>query len=149
MNKVVWRYNFATMNADGIIWQSYDGGIAEQTEEKWNEHDDNSILRLRRGGIIQSTSTAFYIDSIEVMTNNGQYADFRDIPAEMMMRFSTDGSTWSDNEVVSLGYVGDYDYDCVFYDFGMARQFTLELSCSDNIPFALYGIKIQAQECAW
>ena len=147
--KVVWRYNFATMNADGIIWQSYDGGIAEQTEEKWNEHDDNAILRLRRGGIIQSTSTAFFIDSIEVMTNNGQYEDFRDVPAEMMMRFSTDGSTWSDSEVVSLGYVGDYDYDCVFYDFGMARVFTLELSCSDNIPFALYSIKIAAQECAW
>ena len=145
----VWRYDFATMNADGEIWQSYTGGIAKQVENKWDEHDGNPILRLRRGGVIQSNYQKFFIDSIEVMTNNGQYEDFINEPAEMMMRFSTDGSTWSDSEAVELGYVGEYDYDCIFYDFGMAKEFTLELSCSDNIPFALYGIKIQAAECAW
>lgn len=148
--KKVWRYNFATMNADGAIWQAFDGGIAEQVENKWNEHDNTPILRLRRGGIIQSNYAPFYIDSIEVMTNNGQYELITpNNEAQMLMRFSTDGSTWSDIEAVDIGYVGDYDYDCVFYDFGMAKIFTLELSCSDNIPFALYGIKIQADQCAW
>lgn len=148
--KKVWRYNFAVMNADGNIWQAYEGGIAEQTEEKWNEHDGNPILRLRRGGIIQSNYANFYIDSIEVMTNNGQYELITpNTEAQMLMRFSTDGSTWSDVEAVDIGYVGDYDYDCVFYNFGIAKVFTLELSCSDNIPFALYGIRIQAEQCAW
>lgn len=140
--KVVWRYNFATMNSSGEILQSYENGIAKQVENKWNEHDNNPILRLRRGGIIVSDYSPFYIDSIEVLTNNGQYEHFTNEPAKMMMRFSTDGSTWSDSETVDLGYAGNYNYDCVFYNFGMAREFTIELSCSDNIPFALYALKI-------
>ena len=67
----------------------------------------------------------------------------------MMMRFSTDGSTWSDSEVVEIGKVGEYDYDCIFYDFGMAKTFILELSCSDNIPFALYALKIDGESCTF
>lgn len=147
--RMVWRYNFATMNADGNIWQAYNGGIAEQVEDYWKEHDGNPILRLRRGGIIQSNYSTFFIDSIEVMTNNGQYKYLPEEEAQMMMRFSTDGATWSDNEVVEIGYVGNYDYDTIFYNFGMAKDFTLELSCTDNVPFALYGIKIDASECCF
>lgn len=144
-----WRYNFATMNADGAIWQAYTGGIAEQVEDNWAEHDGNPILRLRRGGVIQSNYSYFFIDSIEVMTNNGQYRYLPDAPAQMMMSFSADGCTWSDQEVVEIGSVGDYDYDCIFYDFGMAKVFDIELSCSDNIPFGLYGLKIKAGECSF
>lgn len=145
----VWRYNFATMNANGEIWQTFDGGIAKQTEGNWSEHDGTSILRLRRGGVIVSDYSPFYIDSIEIMTNNGQYEKLPEVQAQMMMRFSTDGVTWSDNEVVDIGYIGNYDYDCIFYDFGMAKIFNLELSCSDNIPFALYALKVQGDTCAW
>lgn len=145
----VWRYNFATMNGDGEIWQAFDGGIAKQVENYWAEHDENPILRLRRGGVIVSDYSTFYIDSIEILTNNGQYEDYSNEQAEMMMRFSTDGSTWSDSEVVDIGAVGDYDYDCIFYDFGMAKTFTLELSCSDNIPFALYALKIDGESCTF
>ena len=147
--KVVWRYNFATMNANGEIWQSYNGGIAKQVENKWTEHDGNHILRLRRGGIIVSDYSTFYIDSIEVLTNNGQYEYIPEEDAKMIMRFSTDGSTWSDSEVVDIGKIGDYDYDCIFYSFGMAKTFILELSCSDNIPFALYALKIQGDSCSF
>lgn len=148
--KVVWRYNFSTMNANGNIWQSFEGGIAEQVEDNWTEHDGTPILRLRRGGIIQSDYTSFIVDYIEIMTNNGQYEYINpDVDAKMLMRFSTDGSTWSDVESVEIGKTGDYDFDCVFYNFGLAKVFTIELSCSDNIPFALYGIKIQADQCAW
>lgn len=147
--KVVWRYNFATLNADGEIWQSFDGGIAKQVEDYWMEHDGKPILRLRRGGIIVSDYSTFFIDSIEVLTNNGQYVYLPEVDAQMMMRFSTDGSSWSDSEVVEIGKVGEYDYDCIFYDFGMAKTFILELSCSDNIPFALYALKIDGESCTF
>jgi len=148
-NKVVWRYDNATMNAEGAIWQSYVGGIAEQVDDNWSEHDGTPILRMRRGGVILSNYANFYMDSIEVLTNNGQYQLLPDTQAKMMMRFSADGSTWSDSEVVEIGGVGQYDYDCIFYDFGIAKIFSIELSCSDNIPFALYALKIKAQECAF
>ena len=144
-----WRYNYATMNGEGKIWQAFTGGIAEQSDDWWLEHDDNPILRLRRGGVIASTETMFYMDSIELMTDNGQYKYLPDTECKMMMRFSTDGTSWSDHEVVEIGSVGEYGYDTVFYDFGMARIFIIELSCTDNVPFALYGMKIKAEECGW
>ena len=144
-----WRYGFATMDREGNILHSAKNCIVKETESKWNEHDNNSILRLRRGGIIYSDNSYFYIDDIEVNTNNGQYENIKYKNADMMMRYSTDGSTWSDLEVVDIGKTGDYDFDCVFYNFGLARYFTLELSCTDNIPFSLYSIKINAEPCAW
>lgn len=146
--RVAWRYQFATMNYAGKIWQAYYGGIAEQVDDYWMEHDGNPILRLRRGGVIQSNHQHFFIDYIDVITNNGQYSYLSDgTPAKMMLRFSTDGVTWSDNEVVEIGSVGEYDYDCVFYDFGMGKIFSFELSCTDNIPFAIFGLKMKAGEC--
>lgn len=148
-NKTTWRYNFATMDYGGRILQAFTGGIAEQVDSNWLEHDNTPILRLRRGGIIQSNYSRFYLDCIELMTNNGQYSYIPGVQAKVMMRFSPDGGNWSDLETVDVGYVGDYDYDCAFYDFGLAKCFTLELSCSDNVPFALYGIKIQADECSF
>lgn len=140
--RVEWRYDFAVMNYKGTIWQAYNGGIAEQTEEKWNEHDDKPILRLRRGGIVVSDYSHFIINSIELLTNNGQYELLPTEHAKMMMRYSTDGSTFTDNEVVEIGKIGDYDYDCIFYNLGMAKYFTMEFSCSENIPFALYAMKV-------
>ena len=144
-----WRYNFATMNVDGKIWQAFDGGVAEQTDRNWTEHDGNPILRLRRGGIIHADYQHFYVDSLEVMTNNGQSEFLPDRPVKVMMRFSADGVSWSDSEVVEIGSVGEYDYDCIFYDFGMAKIFNIELSSTDNWPFALYGLKLQADVCQY
>ena len=148
-NQTVWRYGFATMDGKGRILQAYDGGVAYMTDETWLEHDDKPILRLRRGGVIQSNYSRFYMDSIEVMTNNGQYEYIPGVQAQMMMRFSADGGNWSDRETVEIGAAGEYDYDCAFYDFGLAKCFTLELSCTDNVPFALFGLKIQADECSF
>ena len=143
----MWRYDFATLSAKGEIWQSFEGGIARQTSLKWDEHDGNPILRLRRGGVIQTNYQNFIINSIEIMTNNGQY-EICD-KGQMMMRYSVDGGTWTDSEVVDIGNVGDYDYDCIFYNFGMGKCFTIELSCTDNIPFAIYGLKIDIDECCF
>lgn len=148
-NRICWRYNFAVKTKDGKIIQATDGAVVEQTEETWLEHDGKPILRMRRGGVIQSDHGMFVINSIQIETNNGQYSYIAPNQAKMMMRFSVDGCDWSDLEFVDIGSVGDYDYDCIFYNFGMAKVFTLELSCSDNIPFALYDIKIDADKLCW
>jgi hypothetical protein len=147
---VSWRYSNATMNGKGKIWHSAKDCIVEQTNDKWNEHDNNPILRLRRGGVIFSDYSNFFINDIQINTNNGQYgSEFYKDQVQMMMRFTADGSNWSDLEYCDIGYTGDYDYDCIFYDFGMAKCFTIELSCSDNVPFALYNIKINIDAVAY
>lgn len=143
--KKSWRYTDAVMNSKGNIWQAAENCIVEQTDDKWNEHDGNPILRLRKGGVIYSDRSNFIINNIEVAINNGQYSEeFYGENAKMMMRFTTDGNDWTDLETVDIGNTGQYDYDCIFYNFGMSKIFTIELSCSENIPFALYGIKINS-----
>lgn len=144
-----WRYGFATKTSDGRILQACKDYIVEQTMEKWNEHDGNPILRLRRGGVIHSSQTPFILNSMEICTNNGDYEYIRPAQCRMMMRYTADGSLWTDTEYVDIGAVGDYDFDCVFYNFGMAKVFTVELSCTDNVPFALYDVKIDADVCGW
>lgn len=147
--RIAWRYQFATKTGEGKIIQACDDAIVEQTEETWLEHDSTPILRLRRGGVIHSDHSPFIMNSIQIETNNGDYEYIRPVQARMMMRFSADGCTWSDLEWVDIGSVGEYDYDCIFYNFGLAKVFTIELSCSDNVPFALYDVKIDADKCAF
>ena len=143
---IAWRYQFANKTKEGRIIQACKDYIVEQTEEKWNEHDGRPILRLRRGGVIHSEQSPFIINSIQVETNNGDYEYIRPQQAKMMMRFCPDGGVFTDAEYVDIGSVGDYDYDCIFYNFGIAKVFTIELSCSDNVPFALYDVKIDADQ---
>lgn len=145
--RVCWRYDNAVMDSNGNILQSFYGGIAKQTDKNWVEHDGTPILRLRRGGVIQSNYKNFVVDDIEIITNNGQYSLLDpSINAKMMMRYSVDGGNWTDLEYVDIGKQGNYDYDCIFYNFGVCKDLTIELSCTDNIPFALFGININAEE---
>lgn len=144
--QVAWRYQFASKTGDGKIIQACQDYIVEQTEEKWNEHDNTPILRLRRGGVTQSNGNLIIINAITLNTNNGQTYPIDDRQAEMMMRFSTDGSLWSDVEVVDIGAIGQYDYDSTFYNLGIGKLWTFEFSCSENYPFALYNAKIDYDE---
>jgi hypothetical protein len=96
-----------------------------------------------------SSGRAMYLDSINVQMNAGQYEKLPNRPANVMMRFSADGASWSDFEVVEVGSVGEYDSDLTFYDFGMAQVFQIELSTTENFQFALYGLKMQGEETAW
>lgn len=126
------------------------GAIVTYDKENWKEHDNTPMLRLRRGGVIYNNYNNFYIDALTVEMNNGQIekTSIQD-DAKLSMSYSTDGSTWSDIEIVDIGKAGEYDYDCTFYQFGMAKCFTIELSTTDNFPFALYGLKLVTQECEW
>lgn len=141
-----WRYNFATLNGEGKLLFATFNAIVYQNDKRWKEHDDRPLLRLRRGGVIYNNYSNFYIDAITVELNNGQIADNE---GYMGMRFTADGSNWSDQEIVRIGGPGDYDYDCTFYSFGMAKCFTIELYCTDDFPFTLMGVQMNTAECKW
>lgn len=144
-----WRYNFATMSPDGQILFATNDCIVNETYDNYTEHDGNKMLRKRIGGVIYSNYQNFYMDSLTVEMNNGQIYNSEGEDIYIGMRFTADGSTWSDYEVVSVGGAGDYDYDCTFYDYGMAKCFSIELSTTSNFPFALYGLQCNTQGCKW
>lgn len=146
---IAWRYKFATLDPNGKLLYATTNAIVTPTENNWTEHDGNPMLRLRTGGVIYNNYSNFYIDSVTFEMNNGQMKHIIGKQAKMSMRFTADGSDWSDLEVIDIGSVGNYDYDCTFYNFGMAKCFTIELSTTDNFPFSLYGLQLNTSEAKW
>lgn len=144
-----WRYKFASLDPNGNRLFATKNAIVTYDTKNWKEHDSTPMLRSRTGGVIYNNHSNFYIDALTIEMNNGQTAYYLEDEAKLSMRYTADGNQWSDIEIVGVGHAGDYDYDCTFYQFGMAKCFTIELSTTDNFPFALYGLKIVTQECEW
>lgn len=144
-----WRYRFASLDPNGNRLFVTKNAIVTYDTKNWKEHDGTPMLRLRTGGVIYNNYSNFYIDALTIEMNNGQSAYYLEDEAKLSMRYTADGSQWSDTEIVGVGHAGDYDYDCTFYSFGMAKCFSIEISTTDNFPFALYGLKLTTQECKW
>lgn len=144
-----WRYRFATLDKNGDLLFATENALVKQSKDSWTEHDGTPMLRLRSGGVIYNNYSNFYIDAITFELNNGQMPRMENEDAYICMRFTTDGSDWSDKEVLNIGGVGSYDYDCTFYQFGMSKCFTIELSSTSNFPFSLYGLQMVTAEAKW
>lgn len=138
-----YRYFSFALDEQGRYLAQYAGGVAMIDGSRWCEHDDTPILRKRTGGIVQVNHSAFFIDAVRLLTNNGEYSggkdDYRN-DYRVTMRYSSDGVTFTDAESFSLGKSGQYDFDVVWYNLGIAKYFTFEVSCSEDVPFAIYGI---------
>lgn len=147
-----WRYNHATF-AYNKIYLGTTGALVYNDENKYSEHDGRVILKVRRGGVLTSNDTPFYIDWLRLITNNGQHS-FNDQYTNLEMnprisfRYSWDGSTWSDYEDAYAGKIGQYDYETNVYGCGMGRFFTLEVSTTEEIPFAIENLQISWSPCS-
>lgn len=143
-----WRYRYATMNEDGKILFGDIGVCVVQDQDKFTEHDGTVILRKRVGGVIYSDHLNFVCDWVQVVTNNGQ-VDTVSTDSLVSMRWTFDGSTFSDKETAPLGKIGQYDYETMFYNLGYGRYLTIELSCTENCPFTLMGINFGGEAMQW
>ena len=147
-----WRYNHATF-AYNKIYLGTTGALVYNDENKYSEHDGRVILKVRRGGVLTSNDMPFYIDWLRLITNNGQHS-FNDQYTNLEMnprisfRYSWDGSTWSDYEDAYAGKIGQYDYETNVYGCGMGRFFTLEVSTTEEIPFAIENLQISWSPCS-
>lgn len=150
-----WRYNHAvfaynrTMVADGA-------DLCYLDENTFEEHDGRPILKLRRGGVLTNTDCPFYIDSAEIVCNNGQQdtdlfnlVDGKaktqpdtELNPRIQIRYSWDGATFSDYEDYYLGRVGNYDWSTTAWHLGCGRFFTLEISTTEKVPFCIQSLKI-------
>lgn len=141
-----WRYNHVTF-AYGKQYVGTKDILAYMDENKYTEHDGRPILKMRRGGVLTSNDCPFYIDNIRLITNNGQHS-FNDqytnleLNPRVSFRYSWDGSTWSDYADTYMGKIGQYDYETNLYGCGMGRFFTLEISTTEPIPFAIENLKV-------
>ena len=143
----LWRPQFATFAYDRIFFGELSGdALVYQDSSKYTEWDGLCMVRLRRGGALYSDNSPFYCDALNVTLNNGQIDDPQ-LDPKVMMRYSTDGNDWTDMELGTMGAIGRYDHQTTWWNLGMCRYMTIEISCSDPVDFAIVSAKINASQC--
>lgn len=157
-NLTYWRYNHATF-AYNKVYVGTDNALCYMDENRFNEHDGRVILKLRRGGVLTNNDQPFFIDSAELICNQGQHSFhdreriihdhyYPDYNPRVSIRYSWDGSTWSDYEDYYLGKIGNYDYSTTIWHCGMGSYFTLEISTTESIPFCIENLKVSFSPCS-
>lgn len=141
-----WRYNHATY-AYSKIYVGTKDALAYMDENKYTEHDGTVIYKMRRGGVLTSNDCPFYIDSTEIICNNGQLSFDNhyyniELNPRISIRYSWDGATMSDYEDYYMGKLGRYDYSTTIWQLGMGKYFTLEISTTEPVPFAIENLKV-------
>ena len=143
----LWRPQYATFAYNRVYFGMMDGdALVYLDDEKFTEWDGLCILRLRRGGALYSDNSPFYCDALNVTLNNGQISD-PTLDPQVMMRYSTDGNDWTDMELGSMGAIGRYDHETTWWNLGLCKFLTIEISCSDPVDFAIVSAKINASPC--
>lgn len=143
----LWRPQYATYAYNKIFFGMLDGGqLVYMDNDKYTEWDGLCIVRLRRGGALYSDNSPFYCDAVNLTLNSGQIDD-NELDPRVMMRYSTDGNSWTDMEVGSMGAIGRYDHVVTWWNLGLCRYLTIEISCSDPVDFAIVSAKINASPC--
>ena len=141
-----WRYNHATYAYSKIYVGTADA-LAYMDENRYTEHDGKVIYKMRRGAVLTSNDQPFYIDSAEIICNNGQLSfdnhyDNIEMNPRISIRYSWDGSTFSDYEDYYMGKLGRYDYSTTIWQLGMGSYFTIEISTTEPIPFSIQNLKV-------
>lgn len=141
-----WRYNHATY-AYSKIYVGTDNALCYMDENKYTEHDNRVIYKMRRGGVLTNNNQPFFIDELKLIGNNGQhsfnnsYTDLEMNP-RVSFRWSWDGATFSDYQDAYLGKIGNYSFDTSLFGLGMGSFFTLEISSTEPIPLSFESIEI-------
>ena len=153
-NLTYWRYNHAVFAYNRTMVAS-DNCLCFLDENKFDEHDGRRILKLRRGGVMTSNDCPFFVDSVELICNQGQqstkFANLvtgqleqpeTDLNPRISVRYSWDGAIFSDYEDYYLGNVGNYEYTTTMWHLGFGKYLTLEISTTEKIPFSIQNLKI-------
>ena len=145
--KGLWRPQYATFAYNRIFFGDLSGpDLFYLDNDKYTEWDGLCMVRLRRGGAVYSDNSPFYADAVNITLNNGQIDD-PTLNPQVMMRYSTDGNDWTDKELGTMGEIGHYDHETTWWNLGLCKFLTIEVSCSDPVDFAIVSAKINASPC--
>lgn len=141
-NMGVWRPQFATFAYNKIIFGTpTDNKLIFLDENRFKEYDDLLIVRTRTSGVILADFSPFYVSYLRLVCNNGQVGDPNMIP-QVAMRYSWDGSIWSDQEIGLIGEQGQYFYNTEWWNLECGKILSLEFKCSDDYNFCILTSKI-------
>lgn len=142
-----WRYGHSFLYQNRIMFLCR-GAVVMEDHEKWTEHDERPIIRLRRGGATINGCTPFYVDNVVFMLSNGYGNKLEpNVRPKVMFRYSLDGTTMSNERLGYMGRQGEYRFMTVFPRLGYGCVLNMELSCSENIEFTVLKCAINETGC--
>lgn len=139
-----WRPQFAAFFNNSVCFGDLSSGALVRLADKWTEWDGKPIQRKRIGGVIYNDYSPFFIDSLRLVVNNGQISSPEASP-QVAIRYSWDGTSWSEYELGCIGRIGQYDYNTDFWKLGMGSLFSVEIVCTDDMDFTIIAAKVQAE----
>jgi hypothetical protein len=141
-----WRPQYATLSYDKLFFGTIDDSkLMYLAEGKWTEYDGLQIVRRRRSGAILSDFSPFYCNSVKLIINNGQVTEADELP-QVSLRYTWDGTQWSDQELATVGMIGRYDWNTQWWTLGYGEILSLEFACSDPYDFTIIGAVIQVEQ---
>lgn len=142
-----WRPQFATFAYNKVFFGLLnDDKLIYLDSSKWTEYDDLLIVRRRRSGVMLMDYSPFYCSDLKLICNSGEIPN-PDLNPKVTLRWSWNGSNWSDQEVGLLGTQGRYDWMTEWWNLGYGELLTLEIACSDPVDFCILNAKLQVEPC--
>lgn len=144
----LWRPQYAIFAYDKYFFGLLDDNkLIYLDKDKWTEYDGLQIVRRRRSGVMLMDYSPFYCNDLKLICNNGD-VPVPDLNPKITLRWSWDGSTWSDQEVGLIGTQGRYDWISEWWTLGYGSMLTVEITCSDPMNFCILNAKIQVEQAA-
>ncbi|MBQ1570820.1 MAG: hypothetical protein IIZ78_06835, partial [Clostridiales bacterium] len=141
-----WRPQFALLHQGKLMFGTKDGCLIYLDQKKWNEYDGRPMIRMRRSGMMFDNYVSYFLDSLRLVCNKGDFDDPSMTP-QIMMRYCDEGGDWSNQEIGLLGKQGQYNFDVEWFNLGLHRILCVEVSVSDPVNFCIMGGKIQYSLC--
>jgi hypothetical protein len=130
-----------------VLVGDYENGKIYQLSRNFYTDDGQPIRRLRRAPHITSDLQRQYFHELQIQfqpgvgLSTGQGED-----PQAMLRWSSDGgSTWSNENWVSIGKQGKYLNRAIWRRLGMARDRVFEVSISDPVKAVIVSANLKAE----
>ena len=142
-----WRASAHCMlNNVHIVGDIADGRIYALDLDHYTD-DTDPILRLRAAQTQSQLQNRMFFSMLQIDMETGiGLATGQGSDPLMMMRYSNDGGhTWSNEQTVTAGKVGQYSARARFNRLGNGRNRVWEISMTDPVKFAVLGAIVDAE----
>jgi hypothetical protein len=145
----LWRPLFATYAFNNVIVGNADGAyMLTLSLDKYDEFDSRTIVREVVSPLYWNDYKSLIVNEFQLdlaagmSLQTGQGSD-----ARVMLQYSDDGGfTWSSEQWVSMGLIGQYKARCRWHRLGRSYERTFKIRMSDPVKFYVLGANIIAQK---
>jgi hypothetical protein len=135
----------------GAIYQMSDTAFTDCGTDIAGNQSQRAIVRDRICPHLWSNNKRLIYNRIELELARGVGADGGGLGADpqILIRWSNDGgNTWSPEQQISAGKLGEYSRRVHFNRCGSGRDRIFWIRCSDPVYWAIVGAELDLQECA-